>query len=216
MTGDYIEPKVGSRLRALWERTNCMIISWILNAIAEQISNSLNFLNTAAGLWNELQEHYSQLDSHRIYQLTNDLVQLKENNCAVEVFYHKLKGLWDECDALEAPYMCVCACSCENKRVNRERDQRKRLISFLMGLDECYANVRGQILLMQPMPTIAKAYSLIRQKEKQRKRCVQQSTISAALSAHSNNTRSTYQNNNRTTKISPKENHQTDIPIKGI
>nr|GEZ92249.1 reverse transcriptase [Tanacetum cinerariifolium] len=42
---------------------------------------------------------------------------------------NKLKivtGLWDECDALEAPYMCICACSCENRRVNRERDQRKR------------------------------------------------------------------------------------------
>nr|GEV08071.1 UBN2_3 domain-containing protein [Tanacetum cinerariifolium] len=50
----------------------------------------------------------------------------------------------------------------QNQRINGERDLRKRLVQFLMGLDECYANIRGQILLMNPMPTIAKAYSMIR------------------------------------------------------
>nr|GEV33959.1 DC1, C1-like, zinc finger, RING/FYVE/PHD-type [Tanacetum cinerariifolium] len=219
VTDEYIEPEIRSRLRALWERTNDMIISWIFNTIAEQISNSLSFLNTAAGLWNKLQEHYSQLDGHRIYQITNDLVQLKQNNCAIEVFYHKLKGLWDEVDALEAPYMCVCACSCENGRVNSKRDQRKRLIQFLMGLDECYANVRGQILLMQPMPTMAKAYSLIRQEEKQREGYTQQTTISAALSAHSNNTRTTYNNNRKNRNSTQGESsnrnfNQNDITVK--
>lgn len=124
--GEYGEPQSDSRLRALWERTNDMVISWILNTIAEQISNSLNFVNTACGLWNELQEHYSQLDSHRIFQITHDLVQLKQNNYAIETYFHKLKGLWDECDALEALYMCVCVCSCENGRVNREREIRER------------------------------------------------------------------------------------------
>jgi hypothetical protein len=196
VTGDYGEPDADSRLRALWERTNDMVISWILNTIAEQISNSLNFVNTAVGLWKELQEHYSQLDGHRIFQITNDLVQLKQNNCSIETYYHKLKGLWDECDALEAPYMCVCVCSCENGRVNGEREQRKRLMQFLMGLDECYANVRGKNLLMQPMPTVAKAYGMIRQEEKQREGYNNQSTVTAALSAHSNNP-TTYYNNSR-------------------
>ncbi|GJV88471.1 cysteine-rich receptor-like protein kinase 8 [Tanacetum coccineum] len=189
VTGEYNEPEANSRNRALWERTNDMIISWILNTIAEQISNSLNFLNTTSGLWNELQENYSQLDGHKIYQITNDLVQLKQNNSAIEIYYHKLKRLWDECDALEAPYIRVCVCSCENGRINEETDQRKRLIQFLMGLDECYANVRGQILLMQPMPTVAKAYSMIRQEEKQREGYTPQSTTPTTLSAHSNYSR---------------------------
>nr|GEX30670.1 cysteine-rich RLK (receptor-like protein kinase) 8 [Tanacetum cinerariifolium] len=145
-----------------------MIISWILNTVDEQISNSLNFVNTACDLWKELQEHYSQLDGHRVYQLTNDLVQLKQNNLAIEIYYHKLKWLWDEYDSLEAPYMYVCACVYKNGRINGERDQRKRLIQFLMGLDECYANVRCQILLKNPMPIVAKSYSMIRLEEKQR------------------------------------------------
>ncbi|GJY82617.1 cysteine-rich receptor-like protein kinase 8 [Tanacetum coccineum] len=43
-----------------------------------------------------------------------------------EVYYHKLKGLWDEFDALEALYMCICVCNYENGKENGERDQRKR------------------------------------------------------------------------------------------
>ncbi|XP_071695830.1 uncharacterized protein [Rutidosis leptorrhynchoides] len=143
-----------------------MVISWILNTISDQISNSLSFVNTAKELWSELQEHYSQLDGHRIYQLTNDIVQLKQSNCTIEVYYHKLKGYWDEVDALEAPYICTCVCTCENGRNNSERDQRKRLMQFLMGLDECYSNVRGQILLMNPLPSVAKAYGMVRQEKK--------------------------------------------------
>nr|GEU43770.1 reverse transcriptase, RNA-dependent DNA polymerase, Gag-polypeptide of LTR copia-type [Tanacetum cinerariifolium] len=88
VTGEYEEPDVNSIHRALWERTNDMIISWILNTIVDQISNSLNFINTDCDHWKELQEHYSQLD--------------------------------------------------------------------------------GQVLLMNPMPTVAKAYIMIRKEEKQR------------------------------------------------
>ncbi|GJW70285.1 hypothetical protein Tco_0127202 [Tanacetum coccineum] len=110
-------------------------------------------------------EHYSQLDGHRIYQVTNDIINHKQSNTIIELYYHKLKGLWDELDALEAPYACLCKCDCDNGRTNGERDQRKRLIQFLMGLDESYTNVRGQILLMQPLPLVSKAYNQLPQDE---------------------------------------------------
>ena len=126
VTGEFVEPRINSEHRPLWDRTNDMIISWIMNTIDDQISNSLNFVNTACDLWNELQEHYSQLDGHRIYQITQDLVQLKQNNTAIEIYYHKLKGLWDEFDSLESPYLCVCDCTCENGRINSEREIRER------------------------------------------------------------------------------------------
>ena len=39
---------------------------------------------------------------------------------------------------------------------------------FLMGLNDVYDTVRGQVLLNDPLPPIAKVFSLILQKEKQR------------------------------------------------
>ncbi|GJW58920.1 cysteine-rich receptor-like protein kinase 8 [Tanacetum coccineum] len=124
-------------------------------------------------------------------------MQLKQNNTSIEIYYHKMKGLWDEYDSLEVPYMCICICDCENGRVNGERDQRKRLIQFLMGLDECYANIRGQIMLMNSMPTVAKAYNMIRQEEKQREGFASKVLVTAAISAHSNNYRNSYNNGGR-------------------
>ncbi|GJV13486.1 cysteine-rich receptor-like protein kinase 8, partial [Tanacetum coccineum] len=173
VTGEIIEPIVDSEERALWERINDMIISWILNTISDQISNNLNFVNSASALWNEF----------------------------IEVYYHKLKGLWDEHDALEALYLCNCVCNCENGKNNSDREQRKRLIQFLMGLDECYSNIRGQILLLQPLPSVAKAYGMIRQEEKQREGVLPKPLGSVAFSTQSyQQTRSNNPNRNATTQ----------------
>ena len=136
INGDFQEPQLNSPITSLWERANDMIISWILNNVSEQIGNNLSFVNSATALWNELSEHYSQLDGHRIYQVSNDVAQLKQANTPLEIYYHKLKGFWDEFDALESPYMCTFRCDCENGRTNGEREQRKRLVQFLMGLDD--------------------------------------------------------------------------------
>ncbi|GKB93396.1 hypothetical protein Tco_0979533 [Tanacetum coccineum] len=104
-----------------------------------------------------------------IYQLLNDIVQLKQVDCTIEVYYHKMKE-------------------------NGERNQRKRLIQFLMGLDDSYANVMGQILLMQPLPSVVKAYSMIRQKEKQSEGLITKPPTNAIFSTFSNNQR--YNQNN--------------------
>ena len=42
-------------------------------------------------------------------------------------------------------------------------------MSFLMGLNDTYAAVRSQILLMEPVPSLRKVFSLLLQNEKQRK-----------------------------------------------
>ncbi|GJZ01226.1 retrovirus-related pol polyprotein from transposon TNT 1-94 [Tanacetum coccineum] len=40
-------------------------------------------------------------------ELANEIVELKQSNFTIEVYYHKLKGLWDKIDAIEAPYACT-------------------------------------------------------------------------------------------------------------
>nr|GEW28494.1 zinc finger, CCHC-type [Tanacetum cinerariifolium] len=68
---------------------------------------------------------------------------------------------------------------------NGDREQRKRLIRFRMGLAECYSNLRGQILLLQPLPSVAKAYGMIRQEEKQRECVLPKPLESVAFSTQS-------------------------------
>ncbi|GMI70518.1 hypothetical protein HRI_000721100 [Hibiscus trionum] len=41
-------------------------------------------------------------------------------------------------------------------------------MQFLMGLNESFAHARGQILLLDPLPSITKVFSLVAQEESQR------------------------------------------------
>ncbi|GJT22210.1 7-deoxyloganetin glucosyltransferase-like protein [Tanacetum coccineum] len=129
-----------SMMIALDARNKLKLINGEFEEPPNQIGNNLSFVNSATSLWNELYEHYSQLDGHRIYQVSNDIVQLKQTNTPISLYYYKLKGYWDELDDLEASYACTCKCNCENRKTNGEREQRKRVIQFLMGLDDSYTN----------------------------------------------------------------------------
>jgi len=57
--------------------------------------------------------------------------------------------------------------SYDNAVHGAQQDQQK-LMQFLMGLNDSYSAIRGQILLMNPLPSIRQAYSSVSQEEKQR------------------------------------------------
>ncbi|RVX10168.1 Retrovirus-related Pol polyprotein from transposon RE1 [Vitis vinifera] len=70
-----------------------------------------------------------------------------------------------------------------------QQDQQK-LMQFLMGLNESYSAIRGQILLMNPLPSVHQAYSSVSQEEKQRllisTNAAAESAASAAMAVRSN------------------------------
>ncbi|KAM6597209.1 hypothetical protein CsatA_007733 [Cannabis sativa] len=82
----------------------------------------------------------------------------------IGAYYTKLKGRWDERDAL----YCITSCTCGAMKENLQFQQTQKTLKFLMGLNEVYAAARGQILLIELLPAINKAYSPILQDEKQR------------------------------------------------
>ena len=53
------------------------------------------------------------------------------------------------------------------KEYNKFKEQ-DQIMQFLMGLNDSYNAVRGQILLMKELPSVREVYSLIIQEEKQR------------------------------------------------
>lgn len=46
--------------------------------------------------------------------------------------------------------------------------EKRKLIQFLMGLHSSYTAARGNLLMINPWPSINQAYILIKQEEKQR------------------------------------------------
>ena len=59
-------------------------------------------------------------------------------------------------------------------------------MSFLMGLNDTYTIVRGQILLVDPIPSLSKVFSLLNQDDKQRKVSKTHTTEASALVVKNN------------------------------
>ncbi|KAJ0095519.1 hypothetical protein Patl1_16279 [Pistacia atlantica] len=54
------------------------------------------------------------------------------------------------------------------KKLNK-KDEKERVIQYLMGLNDSSAAIHGQILLMQSLPNIPRVYSPVLQQEKRLK-----------------------------------------------
>jgi len=50
----------------------------------------------------------------------------------------------------------------------QELENRNHMLQFLMGLNSTYDTTRGQILSMDPFPSVNRAYYILQQLEKQR------------------------------------------------
>ncbi|KAL8156075.1 hypothetical protein AgCh_001234 [Apium graveolens] len=115
-------------------------------------------------VWNELAERFSGISGHRIYQVMKDIHTIEQGNKSVEVYFHRLKGLWDEYVVLEPTVSCVCGAH----KIQIERDQKRKLLQFLLSLHYSNSAVRGQILLMNLLPSVSQAYAFVKQDEKSR------------------------------------------------
>jgi len=64
--------------------------------------------------------------------------------------------------------ICTCPETYPSIKKTQAHDQRKRLMQFLMHRNDEYEAIRGQILLLDPLPTVNKAYSMIQRMKRQR------------------------------------------------
>ncbi|KAM1479790.1 hypothetical protein ACFX2I_027022 [Malus domestica] len=147
-----------------WTRCNNLVKSWLLNSVSKDIGASVIYNNVAADIWNELKERFSHTNSVHLFHIEQEIHGSVQGNLNIGAYYTKLKSFWDERDALCALPTCACGAAKELMQFQ----QSQKTMKFLMGLNESYAAVRGQLLLMDPLPAVNKAFSLIIQDEKQR------------------------------------------------
>ena len=58
--GSIERPDETSNLFHNWNRVNSMVISWLLNSLSTDISESVLFLQTAEEIWSEINQRYEQ------------------------------------------------------------------------------------------------------------------------------------------------------------
>ncbi|KAH0701172.1 hypothetical protein KY290_014790 [Solanum tuberosum] len=115
-------------------------------------------------LWDEPEDKHDQANDAKLYQIQQEISNLTQGNLDVTGYYTHIKRLWEELNTLDVTTQCTYLCICGGKTKLHKTEQDRRLIQFLMGLNTI---VRGSILMMNPLPTMPQAFSILVQEEKQ-------------------------------------------------
>ncbi|XP_074341021.1 uncharacterized protein LOC141678576 [Apium graveolens] len=166
VNGTLIPPEITSTDYSAWERCNSLVISWILFNLDETIARSVLFLKTARSIWKDLEERFGTSSITELYSLEQELIEISQNTQSVSEFYTRLKTVWDSIDDVDPTPVCTCEkCTCELGQKILKKQQERRLLQFLLKLNDKYSGVRGHIMMMNPLPTVSQAYRLVAQEE---------------------------------------------------
>ncbi|XP_024626656.1 uncharacterized protein [Medicago truncatula] len=167
INGIIQQPEALDLNRAAWERCNHLIHSWIINSVSESIAQNIVFHDYALDVWEDLKERFSKADRIRISTLCSSINNLKQGGKTVSEYFTEMRSLWEELNSHRPLPNCSCIhrCCCEastRAHVYRVEDQ---IMQFLIGLNDQFSIVKTQILLMDPLPSLNKVYSLVIQEE---------------------------------------------------
>ncbi|XP_060972309.1 uncharacterized protein LOC133038236 [Cannabis sativa] len=150
-----------------WIRNNNIVISWILNSVSKEISSSILYDESAAAIWTDLKVRFHQRNGPHIYNLRKDLMNLRQDNQSVSMYFTRLKTIWEQLSNYRPT--CTCnGCTCGGVKKLQEHYHMEYIMSFLMGLSDFYSQVKSSILLMDPLPEVNRVFHLVSQEENQR------------------------------------------------
>ena len=92
-----------------------------------------------------------------------------QGDSIVTTFFTDLQATWDQLLNLRPLPSCSCGkCTCGVNDKITQLYHQDSIMQFLNRLSDCYSQVKTQILMMEPVPSIDKAFSLVIQEERQR------------------------------------------------
>ncbi|KAK4712142.1 hypothetical protein R3W88_006655 [Solanum pinnatisectum] len=137
------------------------------NHSTNHIADSVEYVNDALELWTELEDRYNQTNGAKLYQTLKEINDLNQGILDITTYYTRMKKLWEELNNLCVLSQCNYVCVCGAKTNIHKAEQDRHLIQFLMDLNMVYTTIRGSILVMNPLPSMAQAFALLVQQEKQ-------------------------------------------------
>ncbi|XP_070026367.1 uncharacterized protein [Nicotiana sylvestris] len=168
INGACSEPTLYATEYSQWSRCNDMVTSWLLNSLTKEIRDNMIYSRTAKDLCNNLEHMFGQSSGAKLYHLQKEISELAQGSSSIAWYFTTLKRLRDELDSLNSHLGCTCDCTCDRKKKIAKFMEDQRVIQFLMGLNDVYAQARENILMMSPLLDIDKSYSLLLQDESQK------------------------------------------------
>ncbi|KAK4487002.1 hypothetical protein RD792_006317 [Penstemon davidsonii] len=150
-----------------WSRNNDIVVSWILNSVSSEIHSSIIYTTIAKEIWDDLKIRFQQSNGPRVFQLRRDLATLTQNTVSVNIYFTRLKSIWDELHTYR-PALISCPSNCGNAQKIHGHNQEEYVMAFLMGLNSSFDSLKEQVLLMDPLPPISRVFALATQAERQK------------------------------------------------
>ncbi|XP_076939220.1 uncharacterized protein LOC143607795 [Bidens hawaiensis] len=70
----------------IWQRCNDLVISWILNTLTRDISDSVLYAEASQILWNELNSRYGQANGAKFFQFQKNLCQSTQGRSNISTY----------------------------------------------------------------------------------------------------------------------------------
>ncbi|KAF7812032.1 Retrovirus-related Pol polyprotein from transposon TNT 1-94 [Senna tora] len=152
-----------------WSDADSLVIGWILHSMTKDLMEAYMFASSARALWLELEDKFGVSDRSVVFSFGKQLIQTVQGNDSLALYSNKQKKLIDEPNCLSPKSPCICnGCTCGGYKKLNEKVESNDTMTFLYGLNESYDNIVSSILLMEPLPSYNKVYSLVARIEKQR------------------------------------------------
>ncbi|KAK1404014.1 CCHC-type domain-containing protein [Heracleum sosnowskyi] len=149
----------------MWETSDNMVISWLTSNLSSTIIKYVIYMSSSRDIWANLEQRFSLTNGSRKYKLSKDLYDIKQGNLTVNDYYIAMRTIWEELDSMNG----LLAVSNPNEEVTKllaeidlQREESK-LFQFLNGLNEIYSPQRSQMLLLNPLPSVKNASSVMQQ-----------------------------------------------------
>lgn len=138
--------------------------------MVKDLEEGLTYTTSAFDLWKAVEHKLGDCNGPLLYRITKEISMFSEENLSVMMYFSKFQKFWDELLLLSLLPNCIYGagrnCDCNVFKRIMEQEEEDKLIQFLMGLNEDFNHISDQILLMDPIPNIHKAYSMINRTEK--------------------------------------------------
>ncbi|XP_060195174.1 uncharacterized protein LOC132624407 [Lycium barbarum] len=174
--GTTEKPHEGSPFLRQWQRCNDLVVAWLANSVTKEIHRSVVYSEFAEDIWRELEARYGKADGARVFELKKALAHISQGSLDIASYFTKIKQLWDELASISNHSENRCNCIGGAKS-----EEEQKFYQFLMGLNEVYVQVRSNILMIKPLPSMDTTYSILLSDEKQRQ--VSTSTVFPSESA---------------------------------
>ncbi|XP_016473235.2 uncharacterized protein LOC107795165 [Nicotiana tabacum] len=134
-----------------------------VNPPAESPLASVEYSELAKDIWSELEERYGKADGARLFELKKELAHISQGSLDIASYFNTIKQLWDDISSISVNHLSVCTCGGNNKV-----EEEQRVYQFLIGLNDTYLQVRSNIIMMKPLPSMNTVYNILLADEKQR------------------------------------------------